>query len=611
MSFRVKLLLIFTLIIAASVGLVAWGVSLSTQKAFEEFDEQRTNAIVAQFRREFQQRGTEISARVRAIADNEATLRMAIDLSRPEADASVYVNDAHSLADSSQLDFLDLATNDGTLVSSAEYPARFGYKYDWLATREDWNTQSAFLGRVDLADNNVDLGFLSVRVVSVGDKKLYVIGGERLDKAFLSTLELPAGMRVLLYSNFEPGFSPDALADASGPVIGADRFESLIEKEQQQPATTQQRINWSTDPTSGEEFTAIPLQGRAGDLLGVFLVGSSRRELVAQLAFIRSLAIVVGGAGILLGMILSWWIAARVTRPIVRLARAADAVAAGNWEARVRVRSRDEVGRLGTAFNKMTRQLAEQQERLVQSERVAAWRELARRLAHELKNPLFPLQITVENLQRAREQGGEQFDEVFFESTAALKAELESLKAIVTRFSDFAKMPTPEFERVDLNEVVRSAVRVFEPQFSALGRPPIAAEFSLDDRLPLVEADPVLLHRALENLVLNAMDAMPSGGTITLRSSQKDGHAHLEVSDTGEGLAKEECERLFTPYYTTKRHGTGLGLAIVQSVVSDHAGTVTVASVPGHGTTFRIELPIEQPRPMQSAHTPAREEAAS
>jgi signal transduction histidine kinase len=610
MSFRVKLLLVFTLTVAASVGLVAWGVSLSTQKAFEQFDEQRTNAIVAQFRREFQQRGTEISARVRAIADSEATLRMAIDLSRPEADASVYVNDAHSLADSSQLDFLDFATDDGTLVSSAEWPARFGYKNDWVATAEDWNSQGAFLGRVDLADG-VDLGLLSVRVVPVGDKKLYVIGGKRLDKTFLSTLELPAGMRVLLYSNFEPGFSPDALADASGPVIGADRFQPLIEKEQQQPGIAQQRINWSADPTSAEEFTAIPLQGRAGDLLGVFLVGSSRRELVAQLAFIRSLAIVVGGAGILLGMILSWWIAARVTRPIVRLAHAADAVAAGNWEARVRVRGRDEVARLGTAFNKMTRQLAEQQERLVQSERVAAWRELARRLAHELKNPLFPLQITVENLQRAREQGGEQFDEVFFESTAALKAELESLKAIVTRFSDFAKMPTPEFERVDLNEVVRSAVRVFEPQFSALGRPPIAAEFSLDDRLPLVEADPVLLHRALENLVLNAMDAMPSGGTITLRSSRKDGHAHLEVSDTGEGLAKEECERLFTPYYTTKRHGTGLGLAIVQSVVSDHAGTVTVASVPGHGTTFRIELPVEQPRPMQSAPPARREEAAS
>ena len=209
MSLRVKLLLVFTFTVAASVGLVAWGVSLMTQKAFEQFDEQRTGAIVAQFRREFQQRGTEISARVRAIADGEDTLRMALDLSRPEGDASVYVNAAHNLAGSFQLDFLDFAADDGTLVSSAEWPARFGYKNDWVATAEDWNSQSAFLGRVDLADG-VELGLLSVRVVPVGDKKLYVIGGERLDKSFLSTLELPAGMRVLLYSNFEPGFSRGA-----------------------------------------------------------------------------------------------------------------------------------------------------------------------------------------------------------------------------------------------------------------------------------------------------------------------------------------------------------------------------------------------------------------
>src|SRR5260370_8433743 len=118
----------------------------------------------------------------------------------------------------------------------------------------------------------------------------------------------------------------------------------------------------------------------------------------------------------------------------------------------------------------MTRQLAEQRERLVQTERVAAWREPARRLAHELKNPLFPLQLTVENLQRAREQGSEQFDEVFFESTATIRAELENLKAIVTRFSDFAKMPPPEFEPADVNTSVRTVLTLFAPQLATLAR---------------------------------------------------------------------------------------------------------------------------------------------
>jgi len=230
----------------------------------------------------------------------------------------------------------------------------------------------------------------------------------------------------------------------------------------------------------------------------------------------------------------------------------------------------------------------------VQTERVAAWRELARRLAHELKNPLFPLQLTVENLQRAREQTSEQFDEVFFESTTTLRAELENLKAIVSRFSDFAKMPPPEFEPVDVNELVRGAVKLFEPQLAPVGRPPITPEMYLDESLPRPQADPILLRRALENLILNSLDAMPAGGTLTVRTAQRNGAVRLEVTDTGEGLTPEECARLFTPYYTTKRHGTGLGLAIVQSVVSDHGGRIEVESAPGAGATFRIELPMEQ-----------------
>src|SRR5206468_7780213 len=140
-------------------------------------------------------------------------------------------------------------------------------------------------------------------------------------------------------------------------------------------------------------------------------------------------------------------------------------VAAGNWRASVSVRSTDEIGELANAFNRMTQQLVEQRDRLVQAERVAAWRELARRLAHELKNPLFPLQITVENLLRARDQSPDQFDEVFRESTSTMLAEIGNLKTIISRFSDFSKMPTPEMQKVDLNTLLKETVKLFEPQF--------------------------------------------------------------------------------------------------------------------------------------------------
>jgi two-component system, NtrC family, nitrogen regulation sensor histidine kinase NtrY len=160
-----------------------------------------------------------------------------------------------------------------------------------------------------------------------------------------------------------------------------------------------------------------------------------------------------------------------------------------------------------------------------------------------------------------------------------------------------------------VNELVRGAVKLFEPQLAAVGRPPITPELYLDENLPRPQADPTLLRRALENLILNSLAAMPAGGTLTVRTAQRSGAVRLEVTDTGEGLTPEECARLFTPYYTTKRHGTGLGLAIVQSVVSDHGGRIEVESAPGAGATFRIELPMEQKNSSEGMN-PAEEQPA-
>ncbi len=256
--------------------------------------------------------------------------------------------------------------------------------------------------------------------------------------------------------------------------------------------------------------------------------------------------------------------------------------------------SQDELVQFARAFNRMTAELGEQRDRLVQTERVAAWRELARRLAHELKNPLFPLQLTVENLARARSLAPAQFDEIFDESTRTLLAELRNMNEIVGRFSDFARMPAPKLLPVQINELVEQALALV--QASARTReaaPRIETRSELDAELPIALADRDLLYRALSNLVLNALDAMPQGGILTVRTAHRGNLAAIEIADTGAGMTREECERIFTPYYTTKQHGTGLGLAIVQSVVSDHGGRVWVTSAPGAGSTFHVEVPLQ------------------
>ena len=607
MRFRTKLLLVVLLTIFASVSVVAYGVWYYTRSAFEEMDKERTDALVEQFKKEFAQRGEEIARQAKNIAEANMTEKMAIDVSHPNSDLSIYFRDANGAAQDHSLDYIEFVRYDGVLISSAQFPSRVGYKNDWVTSLKDWNDSAAFLQKEELPDATA----LSLSVVrtnnTVMDRSVYVIAGQRLDKNFLTSLVLPAGMRALIYTNLDPSFVATSLLGEKIEPDQAQRFARLVEQVQKQPQPLVQTIDWSADPADAETFHAIPLPGRNNELLGIFFVGSSRRELVLLTRQIRKIAAAVAAAALFVGLLVSFWVSSRITKPVVELADGAREVATGRWDTRVDVRGSDEIGRLAIAFNDMTRTLASQKERLVQTERVAAWRELARRLAHELRNPLFPMQITVENLQKARKLDAKQFLEVFSESTATLKTELANLNTIVGRFSDFSKMPAPQFVRVNVNEVLRNAVRLFEPQFHSVGKPTITPELFLTEPLPEIDADPDLLHRAFQNLALNALDAMPAGGTLTLRTSERDGNVRIEVADTGKGLTPEESSRLFTPYYTTKQMGTGLGLAIIQSVISDHHGNISVTSEEGHGATFRIDLPLRQAGRKVAPREPAPE----
>jgi signal transduction histidine kinase len=609
MTFRRKLLAVFTLTVFLSVGAVAWLVQAVIRNAFEKTENERTAALVTQFQNEFDRRGEDIAKRVEGIAASDAVIRMSLALSGTPADSAEYLDLARSMADSRQLDYLEFLDENGKIISSAQSPAKFGYVEAAFETLAGLNQQNAFLKLEDLQDSTA-LGLFAVRATRTGDHPVYVVGGRRLDKTFLSALELSPDLRVLLYQNRGDQFSADLMLDPAPSARAGDRpylkFQPLIDAARRYDREMSGIVNWSSDQADEELFHAVPLKGVGKDrpLLGVLLIGNSRRKYVELKRSIRDAAFLAGGGGIVLAILLSSWAAARVTRPVEQLAQAAQEVTAGNWNSTVEIEGRDEVAQLAESFNQMTRELLAQKERLVQTERVAAWRELARRLAHELKNPLFPLQLTVENLIRARTQNPDQFEEVFREGSQTLLSEISNLKGIIGRFSEFSKMPQPQLQQVQVNDVVTAVAQLFQAQLQAPGRPAIQCKVKLDERLAPISADPELLHRALSNLVLNAMDAMPNGGSLSLSTRANDGKVVIEVADTGSGLTREECERIFTPYYTSKQHGTGLGLAIVQSVVSDHGGRISVQSEPGRGTTFIIELP-KNFEGLQAAASPA------
>jgi signal transduction histidine kinase len=603
MTFRRKLLVVFALTVFLSVAAVALLVSEVTRRAFDRSEDERTAALVTQFRREFSRQGEDVARRVEAIATSEEASRMALKLNRPQADSGPYFELAKTTAENNHLDFLEFVESEGTIISSAQWPAKFGYSDDAVGSFPAEVDRGAFLKQEELQDETA-LGLFAVRATRVGERPVYVIGGRRLDKTFLAGLDMPAGMRALLYENRGDHFAGSLLTDpsttSSDKARSPEKLQPLIDAVRTSSQEMTAIVHWSGDQVEDEIFHEIPLLGAGAEkhrpLLAILLIGNSRRTYVELKRHIRSAALLVGGSGIFLAILLSSWAAARVTRPVEQLAHAAQEVAAGNWSVRVDVLGDDELGQLADSFNRMTTELLGQKERLLQTERVAAWRELARRLAHELKNPLFPLQLTVENLVRARQQNPEQFEEVFRESSRTLLAEIANLKGIIGRFSEFSKMPQPQLQRVQVNEVVRGVMQLFQAQLDAPGRAKISCDLQLEPHLEPVAADAELLHRAVANLVLNAMDAMPQGGTLTLRTREEDGRVLIEVADTGSGLTPEECERIFTPYYTSKQHGTGLGLAIVQSIVSDHGGRIRVQSEPGRGTTFVIELPKDSGR---------------
>ena len=602
MSLRQKLLLLFSFTVAAAVAAVAWTVLLRVRHVFEQRDQEETALFVSQFQREFQLKSADVAAAVERLAKSERAREMAYELAQG-ADAAPYLTEAQTMAQDAQLDFLEIVGADGKIVSSAQWPARFGY-----FEASVWNDQSTFLKSEDLPDGSSALGLFAYRAISGSEsaaQPVLLLGGKRLDTSFLVDLPVASGMQVYLYKDADKQpaqtpqntlgpdssvFDPKGLLGATGQAPHASRFESLIVSAinlRQQSSSVLYLDNRREDSVNA---TAIPLKNQAGNVQAVLVVTLSRGGMVEAEQHIRAIAYGVAAGGIFLAIVFSLWVAARVSRPIEQLARAAEEVASGNWDARVPSRGRDEVSVLARSFNHMTEQLSSQRERLIQSERVAAWRELARRLAHELKNPLFPLQLTVENLVRARALPAEEFDEIFRESTATLGAEIANLKTIIGRFSDFSKMPRPELERIDAKDAIARVRALYAPA-SDPNAPAIRFECDIADGPMPIDADPELLHRALSNLVLNAIDAMPHGGTLTLSAHPKREMVELRVADTGEGLTPEECERLFTPYYTTKQHGTGLGLAIVQSVVADHAGTIAVESRPTGGAAFIITLP--------------------
>ncbi|TBR23925.1 HAMP domain-containing protein [bacterium] len=356
-------------------------------------------------------------------------------------------------------------------------------------------------------------------------------------------------------------------------------------------------------PAPGRDMRLIetPEEGRIQDVSVPILdgrLGSVHVGMRESRVRGRIVALVVGWGGaaglvLLAGLGAAYWLTAQFSARIERLIRFTEEVGRGNFDVPAADAGRDEIGRLSEAFGKMTGDLKRSQSDLVRAGKLAAIGELASGVAHEINNPLSTMGVCCQSLSaRAASADLRRVPELadFPEYLAAIEEEIGRCKKITSGLLDFARRREPSRAPVQLNEVIRAALPLagLRPGGAA-----DAVELSLDEDLPPVFGDRDQLHQVFVNLLMNAMDSTPPGGRIRVLSQGHGGRVLARVVDEGPGVPPDSFERVFEPFYTTKRpgKGTGLGLAICRRIVESHEGTITAARAPGAGAEFSVELP--------------------
>jgi signal transduction histidine kinase len=337
-------------------------------------------------------------------------------------------------------------------------------------------------------------------------------------------------------------------------------------------------------------IAATPVRVGDRDALLTVPLANQQREIEREVdeidrgVHLAALFFILLGAGMGLSM------AERIADPVRRLTRATRRIASGDFDARIAVRSADELRRLVDAFNSMAGELKAQRTQLERTHRLEAWAEMARQVAHEIKNPLTPIQLSAEHLRRVHADRGEPMGAVLEGCVTSILAQVRLLRQIASEFSNFASSPTARPAAVDLPELVAEVVDPYRTGLT--GR--IDINNHVTGPLPPVFVDRTLMGRALANIVENALHAMPGAGSLTLSAEPQPGEVVLRVKDSGVGMDEEALARVFEPYFSTKATGTGLGLPIARRNVELSGGRVEVESARGQGTTVILHLPTAE-----------------
>jgi nitrogen fixation/metabolism regulation signal transduction histidine kinase len=401
-----------------------------------------------------------------------------------------------------------------------------------------------------------------------------------------------------------PSVARVLVEDGQGRRIGQAERSERLDLDRYRVLTLQRAFDdgGQVQVTVAADAAAFREHQEAGELVEVYgrlLAGAtyvSSFYVGIYIAFLLSVIVVALAVGII--------VSRRVTRRVAILAEATERVGRGDLSVEVATDGRDEVAELTRAFNAMVRDIRESRDRIEYLQRIGAWQELARRLAHEIKNPLTPIQLAVQEVHRTYKGDDPRYRRVLDDTAAIVEEEVATLRRLVGEFSEFARLPVATLEPAELGGFIRDSVRGLDPaalmpaDASDVEPPALVLELPTEPMWARIDAQ--MLRRALDNLVRNAVQAVagarPEGGGRVVVAARRDGHhALIEVRDDGPGIPPDERARVFDPYYTTKSDGTGLGLAIVKKVVLEHGGSIDCAAAPEGGASFAVRLPEASP----------------
>jgi signal transduction histidine kinase len=410
-----------------------------------------------------------------------------------------------------------------------------------------------------------------------------VRGGVVLDAGFLARLKAASGVELALRDagghTVATTLGEMPTLDTAAAIPGASSPPSLP------PASDVERVT-----LAGQTYLSrsLPLEVGApphASITGLISTAAADRTISALQATSALLGLLGLAIAILLGLLWSW----QLSRPVERLAAFSHRVAQGDWDEPLTLHSVRELETLVAALDRMRRDLKSYRDRLVISERQAAWSQMARKVAHEIKNPLTPIAVSVADLKRSYEMKRDDFPQILDQAVRTIAEEVETMKRLLHEFADFGRFPPPRLAPCLLSTLLADLETLYGREVAdghlIVSRPEGEVSFS---------ADAGQMRQALVNLIKNALEAVEGGGRVTLSAAIERDALALALADTGPGLTAEQRAHLFVPGFTTKTHGSGLGLTIVERIVSEHRGTITVEAGVESGTTFRIRLPLER-----------------